>query len=73
VRVLLSGTSPECRKFADAALRAALSISQGGDQLTVVAHRLTNGRWSLFIFDAQNIEVADPNLIERLVAILSDD
>ncbi len=54
----------------EAMVRAALAQRLNGQELDVVARRLNDGSWLLFIMDAEHVEVLDPALSERILAVL---
>jgi hypothetical protein len=54
----------------EAMVRAALDRRLDGEELDVVARRLNDGSWLLFIMDGNHVEVLDPALTARILAVL---
>ena len=55
---------------AEAAIRSLLAVQRDAEQLHVVAHRLANGEWALFVSDGLSREISDAELTGRIAQTL---
>lgn len=68
--VIVHGVPATVARDAEAVIRQALGARPGESGLHVVAYRLVNGEWRIFIADDQSVEVVDPALSARILTAL---
>lgn len=68
--VVVHGVSAVVARAAESLINGVLAGYRGHSGLHVVAYRMMNGEWRIFIADEQSVEVLDPALSAPILAAL---